>query len=143
MSDTTLARIFWDRVEKSGSRPAQQFKQGGAWRTLTWREVGEAVREIAAGLVALGRRPGDAVGILSTSRAESVQAEEVPTIPLESLRTLSTLEPEVSVRSTASTRPASIKRRTPVVKSRRRTVTRADPKPSTTPGGSATEFRAK
>ncbi len=75
MSDTTLARIFWDRVEKSGSRPAQQFKQRGAWRTLTWREVGEAVREIAAGLVALGRRPGDAVGILSTSRAEWVQAD--------------------------------------------------------------------
>src|SRR5207244_3109389 len=53
----------------------QQFKQRGAWRTLTWREVGEAVREIAAGLVALGRRPGDAVGILSTSRAEWVQAD--------------------------------------------------------------------
>lgn len=30
--------------------------------------------------------------------AESVQAEEVPTIPLDSLQTLSTLQPEVSVR---------------------------------------------
>src|SRR5947209_19530466 len=36
--------------------------------------------------------------------AESVQAEEVPTIPLESLRTLSTLEPAVSVRSVEATR---------------------------------------
>src|SRR5947209_18868932 len=35
--------------------------------------------------------------------AESVQAEEVPTIPLESLRTLSTLEPAVSVRSVEAT----------------------------------------
>src|SRR5574342_514363 len=75
MSETTLARIFWDRVEASAARPAQQFKRRGAWQTLTWREVGEAVREGAAGLVALGRRPGEAVGILSASRAEWVQAD--------------------------------------------------------------------
>lgn len=35
--------------------------------------------------------------------AESVQAEEVPTIPLGSLQTLSTLEPAVSVRSVEAT----------------------------------------
>ena len=35
--------------------------------------------------------------------AESVQAEEVPTIPLESLQTLSTLEPAVSVRAVEAT----------------------------------------
>src|SRR3989337_1405019 len=75
MSETTLARIFWDRVEKSAARPAQQFKRRGGWQTLTWRGVGEWVREIAAGLVALGRRPGEAVGILSASRAEWVQAD--------------------------------------------------------------------
>src|SRR5712692_4535839 len=75
MADTTLARIFWDRVEKSAARPAQQFKRRGVWETLTWREVGEAVREVAAGLMALGRRPGEAVGILSASRAEWVQAD--------------------------------------------------------------------
>ncbi|GAC1386821.1 MAG: hypothetical protein NVS4B7_15460 [Ktedonobacteraceae bacterium] len=36
--------------------------------------------------------------------AESVQAEEVPTIPLGSLQTISTLEPEVAVHSVAATR---------------------------------------
>jgi 1,4-dihydroxy-2-naphthoate octaprenyltransferase len=35
--------------------------------------------------------------------AESVQAEEVPTIPMDSLQTLSTLQPEVSVRPVTST----------------------------------------
>src|SRR6266700_7074267 len=40
--------------------------------------------------------------------AESVQAEEVPTIPLESLRTLSTLEPAVSVRSVEATQSVQI-----------------------------------
>ena len=75
MPADTLARMFWDRVERSVSSPAQQFKQGGAWRTLTWREVGDVVREIATGLIALGRKKGEAVGILSASRAEWVQAD--------------------------------------------------------------------
>ena len=40
--------------------------------------------------------------------AETVQAEEVPTIPLGSLETISTLQPEVSVHSVASTRAVNI-----------------------------------
>src|SRR6266508_3160264 len=75
MPADTLARTFWDRVERSGYSPAQQFKQGGAWRTLAWREVGDIVREVATGLIALSRKKGEAVGILSTSRAEWVQAD--------------------------------------------------------------------
>src|SRR6266545_5191727 len=75
MADQTLAQMFWNRVERSAAKPAQQLKHRGAWKTLTWREVGEIVREISAGLVALGRRRGEAVGILSTSRAEWVQAD--------------------------------------------------------------------
>jgi long-chain acyl-CoA synthetase len=75
MSEQSLARMFWNRVEKSAGSSAQKFKQQGTWKTLTWREVGNAVRELAAGLAAVGRRPADAVGILSTSRAEWVQAD--------------------------------------------------------------------
>ncbi|HEX7736430.1 MAG TPA: 1,4-dihydroxy-2-naphthoate octaprenyltransferase [Ktedonobacteraceae bacterium] len=40
--------------------------------------------------------------------AESVQAEEVPTIPLDSLQTLSTLQPEVSVRAVNATQIATV-----------------------------------
>src|SRR5262245_18911542 len=75
MADETLARMFWTRVERSGPSPAQQVKQGGAWKTLTWTEVGAIVREVALGLLALGRRKNDAVGILSASRPEWVQAD--------------------------------------------------------------------
>jgi long-chain acyl-CoA synthetase len=75
MADDTLARMFWARVERSGPRAAQQFKEGHAWRTRTWKEVGEIVREVALGLLSLGRRKNDAVGILSASRAEWVQAD--------------------------------------------------------------------
>ncbi len=75
MADDTLAKLFWSRVERSGDRPAQQFKQGGAWQTRTWREVGEVAREIALGLIALGRQKGETVALLSASRSEWVQAD--------------------------------------------------------------------
>src|SRR3972149_3845291 len=58
MAVDTLARLFWDRVEQSGARPAQQFKQGGVWKTITWRETGGIGRGLAVGLVGLGRGEG-------------------------------------------------------------------------------------
>src|SRR5262245_14220169 len=75
MARETLARMFWSRVEESAPLPAQQFKRDGAWVTLTWREVGDIVREVALGLIALGREKGDVVALLSSTRAEWVQAD--------------------------------------------------------------------
>src|SRR2546428_13269680 len=75
MAEDTLARMFWSRIARGGDRPAQQFKRNGAWVTLTSREVGQIVRELALGLIALGRGKGDRVALLSTSRAEWVQAD--------------------------------------------------------------------
>jgi long-chain acyl-CoA synthetase len=75
MAEETLARMFWSRVERGGDSPAQQFKRDGAWVTLTARELGEAVRELALGLIALGRGQGERVALLSSSRAEWVQAD--------------------------------------------------------------------
>src|SRR2546428_13662674 len=75
MAADTLARMFWDRVETSAGRQAQTFKQGAGWKTVTWREVGENVRELALGLIALGRQKGEQIALLSASRAEWVQAD--------------------------------------------------------------------
>ncbi|HSB61147.1 MAG TPA: long-chain fatty acid--CoA ligase [Vicinamibacteria bacterium] len=75
MAHDTLAGMFWSRIEQTPDRPAHQFKQGGEWRTLTWREVGERVREAALGLLTLGRQRGDRVALLSTSRPEWVHAD--------------------------------------------------------------------
>ncbi len=75
MATDTLARMFWDRVEKSADRPAQSFKRGAEWKTVVWREVGGVVREVALGLIALGREKGERVALLSASRAEWVQAD--------------------------------------------------------------------
>src|SRR5437660_11429212 len=67
--------MFWSRVERRGDQPAQQLKRGADWISVSAREVGEIVREVALGLIALGRQPGDAVALLSPSRAEWVQAD--------------------------------------------------------------------
>jgi long-chain acyl-CoA synthetase len=50
-------------------------KRGDGWETLDWRRVGEAVRELALGLLALGLRPGEGVAVLARSRTEWVQAD--------------------------------------------------------------------
>ena len=75
MAEDTLARLFWSRVDRSGDRPAQQFKRGATWVTITYRELGEIVREMALGLLVLNRQQGDTVALLSGSRAEWVQAD--------------------------------------------------------------------
>ena len=75
MAEDTLAKLFWSRVERSADRAAQQYKEGGAWQTRTWRQMGDIVRELALGLITLGRGKGDTVALLSASRPEWVQAD--------------------------------------------------------------------
>src|SRR6266852_868118 len=75
MAQETLARMFWSRVDRSATRPAQEFKRDGRWHTLTWRQAGDIVEELALGLLALGRGKGDAVALLSASRVEWAHAD--------------------------------------------------------------------
>jgi long-chain acyl-CoA synthetase len=84
-------------VSRSGERTAQRVKAGGVWRDVSWLALGAEVRDVALGLVSLGRQPGEAVGILSQSRPEWVRADFAilsiggvtipvyPTYPSESL----------------------------------------------------------
>jgi long-chain acyl-CoA synthetase len=45
-------------------------KVSGSWAPVTWREFAGEVRELAAGLVAVGIRPGDRVALMSRTRYE-------------------------------------------------------------------------
>jgi long-chain acyl-CoA synthetase len=61
----TLVDLFFDRAARWSDRPALRHWEDGAWQTMTWAEYGVAVREVAAGLAALGLEPGDRAGILA------------------------------------------------------------------------------
>jgi len=53
-SDDTLGAMFWTRVAADAGQPAQLVKQGDVWTALTWKQVGDRVRELALGLLARG-----------------------------------------------------------------------------------------
>ncbi|MBI1734237.1 MAG: long-chain fatty acid--CoA ligase [Candidatus Rokubacteria bacterium] len=75
MTSDTLARMFFRRVDQSAGVAAELVKRNGRWAPLTWRDVGTIVREVALGLLARGRLPGEPIAILSRSRAEWVHAD--------------------------------------------------------------------
>ena len=64
----TLVDLFFDRVARWSERPAMRFVQDGVWQAVSWAEYGSSVREVAAGLVALGIEAGDRVGILAANQ---------------------------------------------------------------------------
>ena len=75
MSAGTLTGLFFDAVAREGSQPAFRYKAGGAWQSVTRREVEDRVRAISLGLRELGIRPGDRVAILSETRLDWILAD--------------------------------------------------------------------
>jgi long-chain acyl-CoA synthetase len=70
-----VGRMFLDRLEQSPDRPAYRFPDGASWTTVTWRQTGDRVRSLAAGLVALGIDPEERVAIVSGTRYEWILAD--------------------------------------------------------------------
>ena len=71
----TVGRQFMDRVKESGDREAYRFPVGEHWESVTWKETGDRVTRLAAGLVALGIEPQQRVGIASGTRYEWILAD--------------------------------------------------------------------
>jgi long-chain acyl-CoA synthetase len=67
---STVALLPASAADRFGSSVAARYKLDGDWRELTYSEVAVAIGEIAAGLIELGVRPGDRVGILADTRVE-------------------------------------------------------------------------
>jgi long-chain acyl-CoA synthetase len=71
VGSTTIADLLPAVAAKYGSRRAVMFKDDAAqWRTKSYAEVGETVRKLALGLIALGVEKGDKVSILGNTRVE-------------------------------------------------------------------------
>jgi long-chain acyl-CoA synthetase len=68
--DRTMVSLFREQVARGGTRTALRHNVGGAWKPLSWTAYGDAVREIAAGLIDLGVGAGEPVALLATNRPE-------------------------------------------------------------------------
>ncbi|HEX2762506.1 MAG TPA: long-chain fatty acid--CoA ligase [Allosphingosinicella sp.] len=65
-----LVSMFFTRAAEKGDAPFLWAKREGAWRSTSWREAAEQVASLAAGLTAIGLRPGEMVMLVSENRPE-------------------------------------------------------------------------
>ena len=70
-----VAVLFLDRVEKSPQAEAFRFPVGEAWESVTWKQAGDRVGRLAAGLLSLGLTSEQRVGIASGTRYEWILAD--------------------------------------------------------------------
>ncbi|HET9102228.1 MAG TPA: long-chain fatty acid--CoA ligase [Solirubrobacteraceae bacterium] len=66
----TVATLPATAAERFGTLVAASHKVDGEWRETTFAQAGDAIQEIALGLIELGVRAGDRVGILADTRLE-------------------------------------------------------------------------
>ncbi|HET9022187.1 MAG TPA: AMP-binding protein, partial [Ornithinibacter sp.] len=75
----SVGHLFRDRVAATPDRPAFMHAvvgdSGDDWVTVSWSELDTDVREIGAGLVALGIEPQDRVAVASNTRYEWALAD--------------------------------------------------------------------
>ncbi|MER6947634.1 long-chain fatty acid--CoA ligase [Nonomuraea sp. NPDC000554] len=72
---SSIPALLRDRITATPHAEAYRTRSGDDWTSVTWREVGEQVRELALGLAALGVGPGTTVSILSSTRLEWILAD--------------------------------------------------------------------
>ncbi|GAA5022142.1 AMP-binding protein [Actinopolymorpha pittospori] len=72
---STVAQLILDRFAATPEEEAFRRPVDGGWASTTWRETGEHVRKLAAGLISLGIQPEERVAIASSTRYEWVLAD--------------------------------------------------------------------
>ncbi len=75
LAGDTIPAMFWNAVNSRGPRVWMRQKELGIWRSWTWDQTAEAVREIAGGLMSLGFAPGECASVLSNTNIEWVLAD--------------------------------------------------------------------
>jgi long-chain acyl-CoA synthetase len=75
MPGETIPAMFWNAVKQRGPNVWMRQKHLGLWRSQTWNQTAQAVREIAGGLMSLGFAKGECTSILANTVVEWVWAD--------------------------------------------------------------------
>jgi long-chain acyl-CoA synthetase len=75
IAGSTLLTEFAETVAAAPDRVAHQWQAGGEWRSLTYRQLYDLVRDAALGLAAAGLRPGEFAAVWSRNRSEATIAD--------------------------------------------------------------------
>jgi long-chain acyl-CoA synthetase len=70
LNPASIPAILAARVAAHGSEIVLRKKDHGIWKATTWEEFGARVREVSAGLTAMGFRPGDVACVVAETRPE-------------------------------------------------------------------------
>jgi len=71
----TLPQVLSMQAERLGSRTAIREKAYGIWQTYSWADYYRHVRQVGMGLLSLGLRRGDHVGIITNNHPEWLFSE--------------------------------------------------------------------
>jgi long-chain acyl-CoA synthetase len=71
----TIPALFWNAAKERGPNVWMRQKDYGIWRSWTWNQTADAVREIAHGLMTLGFGPNETASILSNTNIEWVLSD--------------------------------------------------------------------
>ncbi|MDI6763500.1 MAG: AMP-binding protein [Thermodesulfobacteriota bacterium] len=65
-----IPELFFKQVDRLRDRVALRHKDYGIWHRISWKEYGQKVTEVAAGIIASGLSKGEYVAILGDNRPE-------------------------------------------------------------------------
>jgi long-chain acyl-CoA synthetase len=75
MTEFHVATALFDHIDQYGDRTAIRYRQNDVWREMSWNSLGEQVRAGAKGLLAMGVKEGERVGIFSQNCPEWIIAD--------------------------------------------------------------------
>jgi len=71
----TFPKLLAYNGKNFGEEIAIREKEFGIWNEITWAQYNETVKHISLGLVSLGIKPGEALGMIGENRPEWIQFE--------------------------------------------------------------------
>ena len=98
MEQRHLAHMIAHSCRRHADRVAMRYKSGAVWSDITYRELGQRIRQVGAALTEMGVRAGDRVGIYAHNCAEWAIADfgiltvDAVTVPIYATNTAAQAE---------------------------------------------------